>query len=265
VSVPWRGIPGIGEPAFDWDFAAGHLPTAVRDALTRATVATAHDTGGNVVTVPSGKLCFDHDANGKCLGLLAERNWDNLFTYSEQLDHAVWTKGGTPAVTITANHGTSPNGETTADRIQVASTSANTLLFSQNKPLSGATAGREFTISGWLKLNSGTATGGYLRFTESGGAMGNELHQSPEFTVTSDWQRFSFTATLTENDRTVLVCRFQMGSTSSEELDWLGWGFDVKESPYLTSYIKSTSSSGSRDADELIDLPINSTSEGTVR
>lgn len=101
----------------------------------------------------------------------------NLFTKSDELDHADWSKS---ELTVTANAATDPYGTNTADLL-VPSTNAATHFELQTKTVSGDVA--DFMVCGYfrrsgynfirLQLNEHTAsTVAYQLFNLSSGALG---------------------------------------------------------------------------------------------
>jgi len=105
----------------------------------------------------------------------------NLLTYSEDLSNGVWTKQNSP--TVTSNTVLAPNETLTADTVVIASGQ----YFYQQVSL---VAGQTYTLSAYIRVPSGTNT---FRFNTYNGA-GNDFNSSV-ITVTSEWQRFSFTFT----------------------------------------------------------------------
>jgi hypothetical protein len=78
----------------------------------RASVATRVNASGLIESVASGVPRLDYTGGG-CPSLLLEPQRTNLFNFSEQLDNAYWTKGGT----VSANSTASPDGFINADKL----------------------------------------------------------------------------------------------------------------------------------------------------
>ena len=104
-------------------------------------------------------------------------NGPNLFTYSEQIDHANWTKG---QCTISANSGTAPDGTSTADSMQETAVT-NTHEVSEAQTVSSAAADyclcaaiasgtRGFVQLVLTESTGGTSAFGYFNLTT--GAVG---------------------------------------------------------------------------------------------
>ena len=81
--------------------------------VVRATTATRVNSAGLIESVANNVPRLDY-SNGSCPSLLVEPQRTNLALYSEQFDNAYWTKY---EATITANATTSPDGNTTADKL----------------------------------------------------------------------------------------------------------------------------------------------------
>jgi len=107
--------------------------------------------------------------------------YENLFTYSEQFENAVWTKNQS---TITTNAGTDPFGGNNADR-WLSNVGSTSYYISQNS--STQITGQSYTISLYVKSNTGSDQ--LFRFFGSGG--GSIVSQN--LTATNSWQRFTFT------------------------------------------------------------------------
>jgi hypothetical protein len=105
----------------------------------------------------------------------------NLLTHTEDFTNAVWGRAGT-APTVTANAVTAPNGTATADRLAfTASGIANRLQ--QNTAT--ATGNIEVTLSVYLRGDAG----GEVMLVSTGQWVSSDL------TLTTDWQRFTFSTT----------------------------------------------------------------------
>jgi hypothetical protein len=99
-----------------------------------------------VPTDGSGDLDFTRASNATRVNSdgLIEKVRTNLFTYSEQLDNAAWTKNVT---TITANAIVAPDGTTTADKMADSDTTNAARYTFQ----SSASSGTIYTSSGYFK------------------------------------------------------------------------------------------------------------------
>lgn len=238
----------IGRPALLLDFAnANSLDSRI--TFTRATTATYYDANGMLKTAAAGIARFDYDPiTGYPLGLLIEEQRSNLLNFSESF----LTTGGTQNnwvdtnVNRTSTTNTAPDGTATA--LQLTAMSANSTIVSSAAV--GTSAAR--TMSVFLKRVTGA---GNIQYTTDNGATW--ITQA----ITSDWVRYTFPAT-TENQ----IVGFRI-VTSGNAIQI--WGAQLEAGSFATSYIKSTTTTATRDADNAVITGTNFTGwynqiEGTI-
>lgn len=95
----------------DLDFLTPKLDDRI--TFTRASDGTYLDGDGTLQTASSNSPRFDHRGTKNSLGLLIERERENLLLRSEEIDNAVWLGTGS----VTANQATAPDGNLAADEI----------------------------------------------------------------------------------------------------------------------------------------------------
>lgn len=146
---------------------------------------------------------------------------ENLYPYSQEVNS--WPKGN--GVTVTADAGTAPDGTTTADRLYAPSGWYKATSFS-------LIAGETYTMSIYLKSNSGSNEQLVL-FSE------NNVPSST-LTVTTSWQRFTYTFTVSSSASS------DYGLWSSNPslggVDVLAWGMQLEQRSSATAYTATTTS-----------------------
>lgn len=228
-------------------FPTSYIPTPAT-FTGRASTATYLDSNGVLQTAASGVArsnAYDYDSDGvlRPIGLLLEASATNQLLYSEQFDNAVWGKfnlglGALPVVT--ANYGTAPDGQTTADRVVFALNGGTTIDdHSELRQSQTTVAGSTYTQSVWLKTTDASTK--VLQLSFNG--------ENPKLiTVTGTWQRFSNTGVASDTIRGFhLALRGTTGTSDSADL--LVWGAQQGVGNYPTSYIATTSAQVTRAAD----------------
>lgn len=214
-------------PALLINFAAAGMMDP-RLSFARASSGTRINAAGQMESVGVNMPRIDHDpVTRECLGLLIEGAATNLCVRSEDFTSALWgvtngTKttgvadpwGGTTAATFTA-------GSTGSCNIQCGSATV--------------TVGETYTVSCWIRRRTGTGPVG-IRAVEN--------VNGPALPVTTEWRRYSLTATATQTIG-------RAGVNLSVEGDAVDvWGFQLELGTGPTSYIKTPASvSVSRSAD----------------
>jgi hypothetical protein len=144
----------------------------------------------------------------------------NLFVRSEEFDNASWVKA---SASITTNTTTAPDGTITADTYSGTGASG----VRQSVTL---TSGTVYTISFYVK-SAGLGNNNFRLVIDG-------AQSSSNFTATSEWQRFTFTATSANTGaRTCGIVR----NTSGDNVDVLIWGAQLEAGSAVTPYIQSPS------------------------
>lgn len=166
-------------------------------------------------------------SGGGCPSLLLEPQRTNLDTQSEYI--AGWN--GFSNLTRTANYAESPEGVDNATRLEFT---GNGYTYNGNTP--SQVSGSTYTMSCYAKRNdSGTQNFGF--FVDGSGAVNSEM------TLTSEWQRFTYTYTASNTSR--------QGLAGISGADVSVYGFQIeKDASYPTSYIPTYGASVTRSADK---------------
>ena len=213
------------------DIATAYIPTT-----------TAAVTVGPVANVPR----LDY-LGSTCPRLLLEPQRTNLAIFSEQFDNSNWTKTNT---TVTANTTVSPDGYTNADTIAFTATAGAVC----QRPVGGTYESQTHTVSVYARVASGTAT--FRLKCTHGGVLD---YISSDFTATTTWQRFTFSATFGATIGTSLVYGVQNGSNGTAK-SVIFYGFQLEaNASYATSYIPTLAASATRGG-EFASSPLNTTS-----
>lgn len=254
--------------ALDIDFTTGVLDPRI--TFTRASTATRINAAGRLETVAVNAPRFDHDPVTLApRGLLIEEARTNLVPYSEQFDNASWTKS---EATISADIILAPDGTTTAEKLVESSATAEHYV-TRAPAFTGGTA---YTFSFFAKAGersviSSRGTGVWaadprVRFTLTGNGSVTVDNGSPTATITplaNGWYRCTYTATPTgtgggEFRLSLYNSAYTYAGDGTSGL--YVWGAQLEAGGFATSYIPTTTSSGSRSPDQPIISGANFTS-----
>lgn len=244
----------LTSPTLDLDFTTtpGQLPPGV--AFTRINTATYTDLAGIVRIAAAGVPRWDYDPNTLALkGLLIEEPRTNMFLWSSTPTSSSWAKwsvGTGTAPVVTANQTTAPDGTLTAASIvyPAVSGAGNASAIYQNPTMTAAV----YTVSFYLK----GAVGGEQLYLIANGAG----FQSTRITLTTSWQRFTFTPTTL----TASTWFWELGAdmrdgtqTATPAQTIYMWGAQLELGAYASSYIPTTTAALARPLD-IVTLPIGS-------
>lgn len=249
-------------PSMALDFTTASLDARV--AITRALdTATRTNSSGYVEVVNANQPRFDYDPITKvCRGLLIEETRANLFIQSENFP--AWSAATT---TATLAAGTSPAGTNTANKLAPTNGSNATLSYVL-KGVSKAASAITYTFTVYAKAAEysqvfvmmhgastanrvvalATLTDGSLSSTGAFGTFTNYVGSTEN--VGDGWYRIRLTGT-TNTDATVSarVYPYLSGGTGDGTSGVLVWGAQFETGGFATSYIPTTTTSLTRDAD----------------
>lgn len=250
-------------PRLALDFTTASLDSRV--TVTRTTGASNPATyvasSGYIASASNNEPRFDYDPVSKiCRGLLIEESRQNLLTYSEELNRLTKTRSN-----ILADQFTSPNNTLTADNFYDDTTVSNT-HFASTASIS-FTSGTYYTLSVFVKKNgrnislafSSTSFGANVRYTfnlDAGTASVNVAGTNSSSAIVNagnGYWRCSITAQATATASSTAALYLIDGSTLSYTGDGTSgvyiWGAQLEAGAFVTSYIPTTTTSLTRNAD----------------
>jgi hypothetical protein len=254
-------------PSLDLRFAEGknlndYMTGQNLITFSRSSIGTYVDENGIIQTATADTPRFDHDpTTGESLGLLVEESRTNINDYS--VDTSSWTNTTGGSISITPNAGIAPDNTNTATLIATSTGSG----FIGNA--ASYTSGSTYTFSAYFK--AGTGDQATILLTSSGGTAGRWNNGTSNLARTFDltngtsstsgfavpptdwsivdagngWWRCSITATATLTfTASQQIARNTVGNTT-----FYGWGWQIEEGDFPTSYIPTTGTALTRSAD----------------
>lgn len=234
-------------PRLALDFTTAVLDSRV--TVTRAlNTATRINSSGLIEAVNADLPRFDFDPTTLvCKGLLIEEARTNDIINSAQVAVGTgWTtqQVGTATLATTSNYSVSPDGTTTATRVifnnNGGTGTGNFAWFGQS--ITGRTVSTSYADSIWLKTNDNSTV--LLLFRDDTGNRFNTL-----ITVTGTWTRFSLAGATTNASTQCCKIWIRAGVGTSTYADISAWGGQSETGAFATSYIPTTTTSLTRNAD----------------
>jgi hypothetical protein len=241
-------------PRMALDFTTGVLDSRV--TVTRAlNTATAVNSSGLVAIVNANLPRFDYNpATLAPNGLLIEESRANLLTRSSELATAPWT---TNQVTVSADATTSPDGTANADKVIPSIVSGAHNIYQSYVYTAVAHTLSVYAKAGgynWIRLGS-MFTGQGVFFDVANGVVGT-VSAGYAGTITAagnGWYRCTVTRTATAGADLAGFYVSNSGSTVSFAGDGtsgvFAWGAQLEIGAFATSYIPTTTTSLTRNAD----------------
>jgi hypothetical protein len=225
------------EPSLRLDFANARALDP-RITFTRASTATYVGANGLIKTAGEDEARFDHDpATGESLGLLIEESRTNLITQSGDISQ--FSQATPNNQTLTANAAVAPDGTTTATRYTTNTSTGNNLQWI-NKNVSGSYSNVTVTGSFWARGDATKTLTAHI----TDGIAGTSYN----YTVTTEWQRFTFTKT--QNTGAAVAGLYPVFiSNEPAGLNIYLWGAQLEVGSFPTSYIPTSGSTATRATD----------------
>ena len=218
-----------------------------RSTATAYTVTTSQPITNYIpvlLTAGGNQARFDcNPTTGESLGLLIEEQRTNIATYSEQFGSWNVSGSGVAAPSILANQVIAPDGTLTGDQITLPAVSGASNFSVIYFPFTASATA--YTGSFYLKGRNGGEVV-WINFTKNGITYTQTL-----CTLTTSWQRFSLTSTLTaggDNFQIGVDLRDSAESAKPAQTFFI-WGAQLEVGSFATSYIATTSASATRTAD----------------
>jgi len=251
-------------PKLALDFTTAALDPRV--TFTRTTSAsnpaTYTDSNGLIALATNNQPRFDYNPiTLVCKGLLIEESRANLFQRSDDFANAYWTATN---ASVGSNAVTAPDGTLTGDKlIENTSVSVGHKIESTGITVTSGTnysysvyakpAGRDWVV---LELQ-GSLGGGYAWFNVSTGAIGTQTGLSGASTITAvgnGWYRCSITdASTGVGSHKCTIWTANADNSVNYTGDGVSgiyiWGAQLETGAFATSYIPTTTTSLTRNAD----------------
>jgi hypothetical protein len=247
-------------PRMALDFTTASLDSRV--TITRAlNTATAVNASGYVATVNANLPRFDYDPTTlACKGLLIEESRSNVCIQSADIDNVAWSRAGVGVVGDTV---TSPAGTTTGNTVTCsAGSSVHRVVSTAGTVTSGASATHSVFVKAgthsFFQIHDGSTGTFYANFNLTTGTV-TAVNPVSGATITpygNGWYKCTLTLTAGATTSIGAITIIPDG-TSLRNPTWAAagtesiyaWGYQIEVGAFATSYIPTTTTSLTRNAD----------------
>ena len=224
-------------PAFTLDFTGATLDSRITFSRTLNTATRINSSGFlEIVNADTARFDYTLGSGGACKGLLIEEARTNIVPASNNFSGTSWNKGAN--TTLTSGQANDPANGSNCARVQMP-VGAGTYLYSLNTLTAAA-----HTVSLFIRLRSGS-TNGAFRLGASTTVVALTDANSIAYQATSEWRRFTYTFTAT-------AALWYAGIDSIDSVTALDieiYGMQVEVGAFATSYIPTTTTALTRNAD----------------
>lgn len=245
-----------------WNTAAGY-------AFSRSSTKYVTSASGNLASVASNAIPFNHDNSGNPLGVFVEGQSTNLALSSGDLRGSA--EGNplsvyNPQATSATLSGTAPDGTSSATQITATTGTGDHERYQLPAMSSGTYTLSVYAKQGttnWECLDFGGALIAY--FNLGSGALGTVLagYSAAIVQMSDGYNRCSITGALSGAATTVMPCTangqsFNWNAAGTENV--YNWGEQFELLPFASSYIPTASGTATRAADGYVGSRANPTS-----
>lgn len=239
-------------PKLALDFTTASLDARV--TFTRTTDATHPATytnsSGYITAATNNQPRFDYDpVSLVCKGLLIEESRTNLLKQSQNLNDATWIK---TRASITSNATTSPDGTSNADKVIATAVNDTHQVRQSYTP---SIAGQAYTVSFYAKAEEISTI--YLLTDSAGWPIATTFNlatgtpsQGTMTSVGNGWYRCAVTAVVSGVVALNVVLRLTTSNFLGDNVKGAYiWGVQMEAAAFATSYIPTTTTALTRNAD----------------
>ena len=222
--------------------------------VVRATTATRVNSSGLIESVGVNVPRLDY-TNASCPSILVEPQSTNKCLRSQELATSPWVL---LSGAVTNNFTTSPDGSANANKLENVSSSIPGVV----QTITALVTGDTYTVSFYGKLGTATNICLVINNTAAWNTVGGQSFTAADGLNTSTWKKFHYTFTVpaTSGFNIHIGDHSQTGVTAQSSGTFFVYGVQAENSSYPTSYIPTTTTSVTRNADVISKSGLSGTS-----